>query len=122
MSGLLIKCTYCGRLCRSMYEIDSKDYRDREFWQCDYHGAVRVREYWSHEGITHIKTVLVVLYKDNRYQASIYYDNDPLAEKFRIDKINSKFKPNEIIVTLDFHPDITPENIAAKLPTYIIFS
>jgi hypothetical protein len=121
MSGLLIKCTYCGKLCRPVYDIDTKDYKDRSSHQCDYHGAVRVREFWSFDGSIHIKTVLIILYKDNRYQASIYYDNDPLAEKFRIDKYNSKLKTNEIIVTLDFHPDITPENIATKLPTYLLF-
>jgi len=94
------------------------------YWQCDWHGAVRVRqtEMLTDSGAFNVS--LVVLYKDATYSATFFRNYDVLAglPKFRIDKINRRPKTSEIILVLDFHPDITPENIAAKLPTYILFS
>ncbi len=42
-------------------------------------------------------------------------------DRFKISKYNPEQKSNNVILTLPFHPDITPENVAVKLPTYLTF-
>lgn len=116
-------CPYCQRPMRL---VQDKITSTRP-WQCDFHGEVRVwldigdfpkEQNWPYN------ITLVCLYKDSTYHAKFFHNYDVLQNlpKFRIDRVNRRPKTHEVVVTLDFHPDITPENISTKLPTLILFS
>lgn len=109
-----VNCHYCNRLCRknnAKYPIMT-----RYVWQCDYHGAVRV---W-HAFIGEIKSItLVVMHKEQAFHVVFSFNGD--KKTFRIDRPTNS-NPVNTIFTLDFHPDINPDNIAEKLPTYLTFS
>lgn len=109
-----VNCHFCNKLCR---KHDAKyPVMTRHIWQCDYHGAVRV---W-HTFIGDIKSVtLVVIHKEQNYHATFVFNVD--KPSFYINH-PTKQNPVNVIFNLDFHPDITPENIADKLPTYLTFA
>ena len=116
-------CPYCQRPMRRVQD----DVTRTRPWQCDFHGAVRV--WWDTGTFLEMEKppyniTLVILYKDSTYHAKFFHDYDVLENlpKFRIDKVNRRPKTHQVILTLDFHPEITPENIETKLPTLILFS
>jgi len=100
------------------------DHSSLFYWQCDWHGAVRVRQTELHNDQSPFNVLFVVLYKNDTYHATFFRNYNLLSNlpKFRIDKINRNSKLSQVIITLNFYPDITPENVASKLPTYILFS
>jgi hypothetical protein len=116
----MIECIYCKRKCRS-FKPDPKSSSDvTSYYRCDYHGAVTVKHYVGlDQNVT--SHSLVAFYKDTQYQAVFFhYDGSP--SKFRIDRINPYPRTTQTVMTLDFHPDITPENVQDKIKTYIMFS
>jgi hypothetical protein len=63
----------------------------------------------------------MVPHKENKYVAYFYYFN-PIPSAFRVDQVKPPPLTTHTVLTLDFHPDITPENIQKKLPILITFS
>lgn len=116
----MIECIYCKRKCRH-FKPDRKHHSDvTSYWRCDFHGSVTVRHY---VGLDNKLTShsLVAFYREVQYQAVFFHYEDP-PMKFRIDRINPYPRTTETVMTLDFHPDITPENVQDKIKTYIMFS
>lgn len=117
-----VLCHFCQRKCRPFTESKNSHSPFRKSWRCDYHGSVVVK----HIMITTadpplLSTVILsVIHNDNTYDCSFFLGS--ITEKFRIDLNHRPPRTIETIVSLDFLPDITPENIAAKLPTYLLFS
>jgi hypothetical protein len=95
-------------------------------YQCDYHGSVRVQFIAMALGdvTSYTWTSLICRFKETNYRVNFYHGKlDPTHPKFSIAKIPfDNRKPSETIFTLDFHPDITPENVESKLPVYLTFS
>ena len=117
-----MKCTYCQAECRKIVTNDRPTGRmNSPAYQCDYHGSVRVQffelpnAYWAS---------FICRYKETNYRVNFYGgDIDPTHPRFSIAKIPFDLKkPSETIFTLDFHPDITPDNVESKLPIYLTFS
>lgn len=114
-----MKCTYCQRECRKTNTASTYT------WQCDYHGSVRIQ-------FTPIKTsdaeclciTFICRYKETNYRVNFYHGvTDPTHPKFSISKIPfDPKKPSETVFTLDFIPEITPENVESKIPIYLMFS
>jgi len=120
----MIKCHFCQRTCRKVVP-NQKEFDRTPYWRCDYHGSTVVRQYYISVQaeplcISHIG--LITYYKDLQYGAYLFFDEAHFPHKFRIDKINPYPRTTQTVMTLDFHPDITPENVQQKLPTYIMFS
>lgn len=116
----MIECIYCKRKCRR-FKPDPKTSSDiTSYYRCDYHGAVTVRHYvgLDNEITSH---ALVAFYRDEQYQA-VFFHHDSLSYKFRIDKINPYPRTIQTVMNLEFHPDLTPENVQDKIKTYIMFS
>lgn len=122
-------CQFCQRLCRKVAP-DKSQYGSINFrmgyWQCDYHGSTMVKfTYGSPPAIWHT-TILGFFYHDATYQAYFYYDNDniDMNEKFVVYKMDAK-QVNAVdnrVFSLDFYPDITPENIQKKCSLLMVFS
>lgn len=103
---------------RSFYD---SQYTRTDSLQCDYHGAVRVRRMDLNTGGYVIS--LVILNKEGeQYQMKFYYDIPFLTNIFQIHKMRRWPHASDVIMSLDFHPDLTPENAPKKLPTMILFS
>lgn len=109
---MVVKCKYCDIKCRPINENGSN------MWQCDYHGAVRVR--YLYLGEDRFTMAYLILYNNKSYYMWFLPFNDNI--KFRIDKINPPPKTSETIMSLDFVPNIKPEEAASKLITYMMFS
>ncbi len=121
----MIECIYCKRKCRN-FKPDPKTSSDvTSYWRCDYHGAVTVRHYVGFDNLNGERKItshsLVAFYKDTQYQAVFFHYDDP-PSKFRIDRINPYPRTTLTVMTLDFHPDLTPDNIQEKIKTYLLFS
>lgn len=117
----MIECIYCKRKCRR-FKPDYKQTSDpTAYWRCDYHGAVAVRYYIGLDSQL-TSHALVAFYRDVQYQALFFHHDGLLPCKFRIDRINPYPQTMQTVMTLDFHPDLTPENIQDKIKTYIMFS
>lgn len=117
-----MNCYYCQKLCRR-FTPDGKQVDYTTYWQCDYHGSVTIRHYPkipSHADILYSHS-LVLYYKDSKYQAIFFHDDNSIY-KFRIDKLNPYPRTVQMVMTLDFHPDLTPENVQDKIKTYLLFS
>lgn len=110
-------CPCCNKLLR---KVQDTTFTRQSYMQCDYHGSVRVWYQSVTDGAYNI--ILVLLYRDTTYHATFIHNNPGLDHKFQITKPKRYPKTSELILTLDFHPDITPENIEKKLPTMILFS
>jgi hypothetical protein len=136
-----MKCQYCQRACRriapgkALAQTKSQvpGSNTATYWQCDYHGEVAVKFMAARdraEGVEGaqdwITTILVCLWKDNTYHVCFFHNNPDMEVKFRIDKVRSKptwLISADAVVSLNFlPPDITPENVVNKLPTYLLFS
>jgi len=117
-----VECYFCKRKCRPFIEDKNSHAPFRKSWRCDYHGAVVVKHLMitSTEPHTLSRVILSVIHNDHTYDCSFFLGS--LTEKFRIDLNHRPPRTIETIVSLDFYPEITPENIAAKLPTYLLFS
>ncbi len=88
------------------------------YWQCDYHGAVMVRHY-KMDDLNLIG--LVFPHNDQLYQATFVSDpSSPKPPSFYIQKLGNKVQ--DIVCSLDFHPDLNPDNILDKIKTYLVFS
>jgi len=134
-----MKCQFCQRACRKIAPGKALSHSGRQksgtnlatFWQCDYHGQVAVKymaaqDRPDHETEEWLTTILVCLWKDNTYHVCFFHNNPEMEVKFRIDKVRPipDWKNYaDAVVSLDFlPPDITPENVVTKLPTYLLFS
>ena len=118
-----MKCQYCQRKCRKV--APQKFDNQRAYWQCDWHGGTIVKFLSEFDGgeTGWTTTILVCKYKDFTFHACFFYNNPNIREKFRIDKLpNKPMSSTEAIFSLDFYPDVAPENIQKKFPTYILFS
>ncbi len=104
-------CPYCKKLCRLIGTYK---------YQCDYHGSVRVQVVPASNNDV-LDVTLVVIRDDATFNCTFFHNYDH-PNKFRVEKVNRRPKTNQIVVTLDFHPPLTPENIEAKLETLILFS
>ena len=117
---VMINCQYCNQPCRKVAPGKFEQQR-MPYFQCDYHGGTVVK-YLAQD--TWRTTILVFHLKEATYHACFFYDNPNLPEKFRVDKV--KNKPGQIgadsVFSLDFHPDITPENVQKKCAMYMVFS
>lgn len=117
-----VLCLYCKRMCRKVpgRKLDLM----RHYWQCDYHGATVVKfAIPPMDSETWYNAILTVHFRDTIYDVVFLYDNPHSTSKFRIEKAPTDIARSEIIFSLDFHPpDITPENVQKKLPTYLLFS
>lgn len=121
-------CKFCNRPCRPCYEDPKSASRSMydKHWRCDYHGIAVKHIGVPPDELTSL--VLSVNYKDYQYDCMFNYDiTTPsggliATYPFRILKMNRAPKTVEVVVSLDFHPDITPENVVQKLPTLILFS
>lgn len=114
-------CQFCNRKCR----LD-RGPAGMSFWRCDYHGGVVVKYFYP---ITDYETwhtlVMVYITDEATYHANFFYDNPNTTYKFRVDRVKKGWKgllEATEIFTLDFYPDITPENLPNKITKYIIFS
>lgn len=117
-------CKFCNRKCRKV-SPEKGDHDRAPYWRCDYHGSVVVKHYWINDVMLQPMlsyVALIAYYKEDRYAACLMYNYDHYPYKFRLDKVNPYPKTTQSIITLDFHPDITPENVTQKLPTLILFS
>mgnify|MGYP001770796707 FL=1 len=113
-----VPCHYCQRPCRLIRPAGRQtDYTP--YWQCDYHGAVRIRHFLTHDQKIR-QIALVCFYKEVQYQA-VFMMMDPQF-KFRIDRIHAYPKTSETVMTLDQYPDLTPDNVQSKIATYILLS
>lgn len=118
-----MNCSYCQRPCRKIIASQNPF----GTYQCEYHGAVRVQ--FSDNPNTmnpdaHSCTILICLVKESNYQVTFFYGNHgPSHPKFSVSKLPfDPKKTSQLIFNLDFHPDITPDNIKDKLPTLLTFS
>jgi hypothetical protein len=115
----MINCKFCQKPCR---KIGSATH------QCDYHGGTVVKyvlnEFRVNYDVDTYNTILVFSYNDKTYHASFLYDNNTPV-KFRVDRVLLKryrIAGIEPVFTLDFHPNITPDNVQKKMQTYIMMS
>lgn len=118
-------CKFCNRPCRPCYEDKNSPSRSMydKHWRCDYHGVAVKHIGYPPDELTSV--VLSVQHKGYQYDCMFNYHKDQSTlsyPPFRIMKMNPSPRTVEIVVTLDFHPDITPENVYNKLPTLILFS
>lgn len=115
-----MQCIYCQRKCRH-FKPDRKTSSDvTSYWRCDYHGSVTVKHYVGLDQ-TCTSHALMVIYRETQYQA-VFFHYEGAPSQFRIDKINPYPRTTQTIMTLDFHPDLTPENVQDKIKTYLLFS
>lgn len=110
-------CQFCQRKCRL---------EDKSHWRCDYHGGVVVKYYYP-ENLTDEWYTLTMVYRTDEamYHAAFLYNNPLRDWKFKINKVKKGYRgllSETEIFRLDFHPDITPENLPNKITKYIIFS
>lgn len=113
-------CKYCNRKCRP---VAPERYDVGNHWRCDYHGQVVVQWVTPTDPTNEWYTlILFCYYKDTKYAVKFYYNNINVNEKFRVERPKPRNMGVDIIASLDFHPDITPENVTRKLPTLILFS
>ena len=109
-----MKCTFCQRLTRPCEDDVQISY---VVHRCDYHRYV-VKYYFLYNLSStqdHVETT--IFYND--YRVIFYMPESNHGAEFTIQhKSNYKFTT---ILTLPFHPDITPENIKDKLPIYLTF-
>ena len=124
---MIVNCKYCNRPCRKS-AYDRFSFSHLPTFQCDYHGATVVRYIQEPSPTEWYITFLVFYYKEQPYQATFYYNDPPYFgnQKFQVEKITLK-KPGsqrvqEPVFTLDFHPEITPENVQKKLSMYMVFA
>lgn len=108
---MVVRCKYCNIKCRPINENGSN------MWQCDYHGAVVVR--YLYVAPDKFTTCFIVPHKSDKYYMWFLPFSDEY--KFSINKYE-RYLSNKSIVSLEFIPDITPENAINKLITYIMFS
>lgn len=125
----MINCQYCNQPCRKVAPA-KHDVQRQSYWQCDYHGGTVVKYLYGNE-LSHgvhgahewQTTILVFHFKEATYHACFFYNNI-IPEKFRVDKVRNK--PGQIgadsVFSLDFYPDITPENVQKKCAMYMVFS
>lgn len=119
-----VECIYCKRKCRRTNKIGFNG------WQCDYHGEVQVFYSFPHEPyIISPENQYVVqyylYYNDKPYEMIFYYNYTSGIVLFTLNKIISMSynkKLSHTVFHLNFHPEITPENAASKLSTYLLFS
>lgn len=121
-----MNCIYCHRPCRRVVYLDfmpSGSSMNGTEYQCDYHGAIRVRHRPETRESDKIGiNILLCKIKEDNYSSFFYYQPDA-PEKFVVYRVpKKKYQPLEKVFVLNFHPDITPENIEKKLPLYFIFS
>lgn len=116
-------CKFCKRPCRPCYEDPRSNSRSMydKHWRCDYHGVAV--KHIGHPPDELTAVVLTLNYKDNHYDCMFNYGfGGNTSDCFRIMRMHPYPRTVEVIVSLDFYPDITPENIVQKLPTLILFS
>jgi hypothetical protein len=114
-------CQFCQRKCRpDMIKSGGA------FWRCDYHGGVVVKYYYPLTTDETWSTLVMVYNTDEAtYHANFFYDNPKITYKFRVDRVKKGWRgilESTEIFTLDFHPEITPDNLPNKITKYIIFS
>lgn len=119
----IVNCQFCQRPCR---KVATTVYR------CDYHGAIVVQyvlnAFRANLDIDTYNTILVFQYHDATYNATFINDSNN-AIKFRVDKVLFKkgriaggTTINTLVFTLEFHPEITPDNVQKKMPLYMLMS
>ena len=115
-------CKFCERKCR----WDLGLMGNVGYWRCDYHGGVVVKYNFSKDSNNPYYTIIMVYQTETMYyQANFFYDNPNFPYKFRLDNMKRGYLGKldaEEIFTLDFHPDITPDNLPNKITKYVIFS
>jgi hypothetical protein len=112
----LFECTFCQKLTRPCEDDVQINY---VVHRCDYHRYV-VKYYFLYDRqiagkTSHVETT--IFYHD--YRLNFHMKEACFEEEFNIQhKGANKFKT---ILTLPFHPNITPENVKEKLPLYLTF-
>ena len=114
-------CQFCKRKCRPDNAPGPAGY-----WRCDYHGGVVVKYCFAVQpGQNWHNLTLSYKTDEAKYHAVFLYDNPNYTYKFRIDRVKKGWMglvQETAIFHLDFHPEITPENLPDKIKTYILFS
>ena len=106
-----MKCTFCQKLTRPCEDDVQIAY---QVYRCDYHRYV-VKYYLDFVG-NHCETT--IFYQD--YLVNFHMPEPDFGTEFTIQYRQPNTRPKTIL-TLPFHPNITPENIKDKLPTYLTF-
>jgi len=112
-----MNCKFCEHLCK-----DHVGPTGIPYVYCDKHNEAIVK--YMPAGDIWLTTVIGFKYKDSYFHACFFDNNPNIKEKFRIDKIINAYYPTqyaESIISLDFQPDITPENVSEKLSKYLSF-
>lgn len=116
-----IDCEFCNERCIMDYGNNGSKY-----WRCNHHSNVTVK-YLIGDLPQEWYTLVMDLEKEKRrFFVSWFFNNEYMAEMFRIDEIFNAGKPSshaKTIFHLDFHPkDITPDNVDQKMTLWIPFS
>src|SRR5574337_138452 len=113
-----MKCDFCQHNCIHA-EYDGIWGRDLSVWECINHPHT-VKYYTRLTEITYkFVTTITCQYQQQTYRIHFFH---ALNNQFRIDVDNPPPKKGGIVVMeLPFFPDVTPENVLQKLPTYLTF-
>jgi len=108
----VVHCNFCNKKCRS---IDLNVGSSRSL-QCDYHGAVVVY-YLLNSNEELISYIFKMSLNDKKYWMQFVPNG---VVKFKIDITESGKTKN--VISLEYMPNIKPEDAQKKLLTYITFS
>jgi hypothetical protein len=137
-----MNCIFCFKQCIFLGSGQNRE-SCNEMWQCPGHGAKKRVKLYIHflshlpggceienccPLTEHSMTSIYWKYKNSEFKIDFYHTID-LGEpdrRFSVSKLeeSSFYYPMayEEIMRLPFHPDITPENLEAKIPLWITFS
>lgn len=121
-----MKCLYCSAECITI-GID----RERpDHWECDLHPmTVNYYQYTSNKDKNYTAPNFLYFlyrYKDKKYGIWLYLTAQPAflmkdpKPSFEIVYYPAERGP-DVLLHLDFLPNITPDNVAQKLPIYLTF-
>jgi hypothetical protein len=117
-----MNCQYCKRPCR---KVQGRKYdQRRSYWQCDYHGQIQTRffnETWD-PNMSYSETILICFHKDVSYDAIFYHGITAHNKEFALFKSPTEYGPQQVVLTMDKAPNITPDNFLTKLPTLLTFA
>lgn len=125
-----MNCKFCNELC---FKIDLDQYTSsQEVWECSNHGNCVVQYYFlvsyhkkdDCDGPNCCPKIvpefdrIYCIHKSNMYYVNLFHN----PKRLRLDKYIDHNKYNQPVLQLNFHPDVTPENIEAKVATWLTFS